>query len=46
MAERVLEEIAEDSTLFLDVSTTLLLAAQKLNKKCTVYHFPPEDSHL
>ena len=37
MADRVLEEIAEDSTLFLDVSTTLLLAAQKLNKKCTVY---------
>ena len=37
MAERVLEEIPENSTLFLDVSTTLLLAAQKLNKKCTVY---------
>lgn len=37
MADSVLEEIAEDSTLFLDVSTTLLLASQKLNKKCTVY---------
>lgn len=37
MAVRVLDEIAEGSTLFLDVSTTLLLAAQKLNKKCTVY---------
>ena len=37
MADRVLEEIAENSTLFLDVSTTLLLAAQKLNKTCTVY---------
>ena len=37
MAERVLEEIPENSTLFLDVSTTLLLAAQKLNTTCTVY---------
>lgn len=37
MAARVLEEIAENSTLFLDVSTTLLLVAQKLNKTCTVY---------
>jgi DeoR/GlpR family transcriptional regulator of sugar metabolism len=37
MAARVLEEIAENSTLFLDVSTTLLLAAQKMNKACTVY---------
>lgn len=37
MANRVLEEITENSTLFLDVSTTLLLAAQKLNKMCTVY---------
>jgi DeoR/GlpR family transcriptional regulator of sugar metabolism len=37
MADRILEEISENSTVFLDVSTTLLLAAQKLNKKCTVY---------
>ncbi|PTQ83792.1 DeoR family transcriptional regulator [Trichococcus patagoniensis] len=37
MAAAVLEETAENSTLFLDVSTTLLLVAQKLNKKCTVY---------
>ena len=36
MANRVLEEIPEGCTLFLDVSTPLLLVAQKLNKTCTV----------
>lgn len=37
IAERALEEIPENSTLFLYGSTTLLLAVHKLNKKCMVY---------
>ncbi len=37
MAAQVIEQIPENGFCFLDVSTTLLLAAQELKKPCTIF---------